>query len=101
MRRLFRSVRVSRLKVRVRILKRGKKKKERRKKRTGIQSKRWGNHGDAEARRKLNLRVSVSSWLVKSLCTYLLLISCYLFLPYFITSAHASIQESRLAAMSS
>lgn len=39
MRRLFKSVRVLRLKVRVRILKRGKKKKERRKRRVGIQSR--------------------------------------------------------------
>ena len=39
MRKLFRLVKVSRLKVRARILKRGKKKKERRKRRVGIQSK--------------------------------------------------------------
>jgi hypothetical protein len=39
MKRLFRLVKVSRLKVRSRILKRGKKKKEKRKRRGGIQRK--------------------------------------------------------------
>ena len=39
MRKLFAFVKVSKLKVRARILKRGKKKKKRRKKRVGTQSK--------------------------------------------------------------
>lgn len=72
MRKLFESVKVERLKVRVRIFVRGRKKKERRKRIVGIQSKERENHGDAKVRRYVFLRVSESPWFRELICIFLL-----------------------------
>ena len=109
MRKLFRSVKVSRLKVSARILKRGKKKKEKRKRRVGTQSR----IRELADRNERVFPASVGKKLIVKLQPqmntdkrgyqknpiHLCLSVASIF--YFITSFHASIHESRLAAMSS